>query len=567
MICTRTLHTALTLLMGALLLAACNRAGQPEPTGDGATTADKSMPAPTKAQQAIAARGPAVIRPSMVVAPAGRGAEARLQVVAPAGKPAPRPMQPRINAENYGELDGNPVRRVARHPVSTFSIDVDTGSYTRVRAMLNAGRLPPDDAVRVEEFINYFDYHYPIPDNSARPFSVTTTVAPTPWNDATLLLRIGIQGWRPPGDLPPANLVFLIDVSGSMRPANKLPLLKSGLKLLAKQLGARDRVSIVTYAGTSELLLKPTPGDRTAKILAAIDSLRPGGSTNGGAGIRLAYNLAHRAHIENGINRVILATDGDFNVGTVDFEALVDLVARQRASGIALTTLGFGTGNYNARLIEQLADRGNGNYAYIDSLSEAERVLVSNRAATLRTIAKDVKIQIEFNPAVVAEYRLIGYENRLLNRADFNNDNVDAGEIGAGHDVTAVYEIALVRSQGARMDRLRYQTPAIADRGKDELAFVRLRYTLPGEEDSRLIEQPIATADIIRNLQATGDDFRFSAAAAAFGQLLRGGTYTNDYSYQDVLALAGNARGKDADGRRGEFLQLVQVAAALAAAP
>lgn len=581
MTCTRKRRTALCVITCALLLAACSSGrqtaeSQHDRTADSAAgNSQTSVTAHGKAEADKNSAGAAIKAiPSVSIKPASPGVHTGTSVVrnlhgktsairtqAYRGPTQTGPVKP----ENYGELDGNPVQRVAQQPVSTFSIDVDTGSYTRVRAMLNAGHLPPDDAVRTEEFINYFDYSYPVPENPERPFSVTTTLAPTPWNADTHLLRIGIQGWLPPGELPPANLVFLIDVSGSMRPANKLPLLKSGLKLLARQLDAEDRISIVAYAGNSRLVLKPTQGDKTARILRAINDLQAGGSTNGSAGIRTAYNLAHQATIEGGINRVILATDGDFNVGTVNFEALVDRVAHQRESGIALTALGFGTGNYNAHLIEQLADRGNGNYAYIDSLSEAERVLVSNRAATLRTIAKDVKIQIEFNPAVVAEYRLIGYENRMLDREDFNNDNVDAGEIGAGHDVTALYEIALVGSRGTRMNPLRYQTPDAKTANTDELAFLRLRYKLPDEDNSRLIGQPIATASIIDDLAATGDDMRFAAAVAAFGQLLRGGTYTNDFDYQDVLALAREARGEDADARRGEFLQLVQLAAALSA--
>src|SRR5699024_2483204 len=347
--------------------------------------------------------------PGTARAGTGRMQQAAIEIIRPALHRERILLSVSPNRESYGDLDENPVHRVARKPVSTFGIDVDTGSYTRVRAMLNGGRLPPENAVRVEEFINYFNYDYPVPHAAEQPFSVLTSVAPTPWNRHTHLLRIGIQCWLPAADLPPANLVFLIDVSGSMAPRARLPLLKSALELLVGQLDADDRVSIVTYAGAAELALKPTRGDQRDTILAAIDDLQAGGSTNGGAGIQKAYRMARQAYIEGGINRVILATDGDFNVGTTDFDALIDLVKQERETGVALTTLGFGVGSYNAHLIEQLADRGDGNYAYIDSLSEAQRVLVTNRAAALRTIAKDVKLQLEFNPAMVAEYRLIGY--------------------------------------------------------------------------------------------------------------------------------------------------------------
>ncbi len=329
--------------------------------------------------------------------------------------------------------------------------------------MLNAGSRPARDAVRTEELINYFGYDYPRPQDRAVPFSITTEVGPTPWNPGTRLLQIGIQGYDvPAADLPAANLVFLVDVSGSMQAANKLELLKSSLKLLLRRLDAEDRISIVVYAGASGVVLEPTPGDQSAKIIAALDALTAGGSTNGGAGIRLAYTLAQQAYIDGGINRVLLATDGDFNVGTVDFEMLKQLVAERRSSGIGLTTLGFGSGNYNDHLMEQLADAGNGNYAYIDTLSEARKALVDSVSSTLLTIAKDVKIQVEFNPATVAEYRLIGYENRALEREDFANDKVDAGEIGAGHSVTAIYEIALHGSTGIRLDDSRYQPAARA---------------------------------------------------------------------------------------------------------
>ena len=474
------------------------------------------------------------------------------------------PSEP-VNRENYAHFDDNSVKLVAEAPVSTFSIDVDTGAYSNVRRMLNNGQLPVEDAVRVEELINYFSYDYPMPKNSNQPFAVTTEIGVSPWNPATHILHIGIKGYDVPrASLPASNLVFLVDVSGSMKSADKLGLLKSALKLLSRQMRDEDRISIVVYAGASGVVLEPVAGNESAKISQALDALSAGGRTNGAAGIRSAYQLAEQSFIKDGINRVILATDGDFNVGTVNFEALKDLVEEKRKSGISLTTLGFGTGNYNDHLMEQLADAGNGNYAYIDTLNEAQKVLVDEISSTLNTIAKDVKIQLEFNPAVVAEYRLIGYENRALKREDFNNDKVDAGEIGAGHTVTALYEISLVSSNSKYVDPLRYSQAHIKDAlHKDELALLRLRYKQPASNTSKLIEQPIQTADIENKLDKTSERFRFSASVAGFGQLLRGGKYTADYQYNDVLELARNARGKDAFGYRGEFISLVNLAKSL----
>ncbi len=474
------------------------------------------------------------------------------------------PSEP-VNRENYAHFDDNSVKLVAESPVSTFSIDVDTGAYSNVRRMLNNGQLPVEDAVRVEEMINYFSYDYPLPKNSNEPFAVTTEIGVTPWNPDTHILHIGIKGYDKPGEsLPASNLVFLVDVSGSMKSASKLGLLKSALKLLSKQMRSEDSISIVVYAGASGVVLEPVAGNETARISQALDELSAGGRTNGAAGIRTAYQLAEQSFIKDGINRVILATDGDFNVGTVNFEALKDLIKEKRKSGISLTTLGFGTGNYNDHLMEQLADAGNGNYAYIDTLNEAQKVLVDEISSTLNTIAKDVKIQLEFNPAVVAEYRLIGYENRMLMREDFNNDKVDAGEIGAGHTVTALYEISMVGSNSKYNDPLRYSlSPDAGKRHKDEIALLRLRYKQPDSNTSKLIERPVKMADIINTLEKTSERFRFSASVAGFGQLLRGGKYTDNYQYDDVLELARNARGRDAFGYRGEFISLVNLAKSL----
>lgn len=478
--------------------------------------------------------------------------------------PPPRPMTP-AERERYGEIDPNPIKAASEHPVSTFSVDVDTGAYANIRRFLSRGRLPVKDAVRIEEMINYFSYAYPGPRDRKTPFAVSTELAPCPWNQNTLLLRIGIKGYEiKRAERPAANLVFLLDVSGSMNSPNKLPLLKSAFSLLTKQLTKRDKVTIVVYAGAAGLVLEPTPGDKTGKIMAALQQLSAGGSTAGGAGIKLAYAMARQAFIKGGINRIMLATDGDFNVGTTNFRALKDLIERERVGGIELTTLGFGTGNYNDHLMEQVADAGNGNYSYIDTLSEANKVLVTELSSTLFTIAKDVKIQIEFNPGVVAEYRLIGYENRMLKREDFANDKVDAGDIGAGHTVTALYEIALVGSKGIRMSPLRYSGAAKPDPAKaGELGFLKLRYKLPGQDKSILIEIPLKEEMAKAELSGASVDYRFAAAVAAFGEVLRGSKYTGEFSYDDVLKLARSARGDDKYGYRGEFLRLVSLAQGL----
>ena len=479
-------------------------------------------------------------------------------VSVPATAPAP-PYQQYTNTERYQHLDENPVHLAAEKPVSTFSIDVDTGAYANVRRFLNGGQLPPQDAVRVEEMINYFDYQYTPPANRSTPFSVSTELAPAPWNREAWLLRIGIKGFEVKADeRPPANLVFLIDVSGSMQTPVKLPLLKNAFRLLTDQLTARDRVSMVVYAGSSGTVLEPTSGDQKHKIREAIDRLEAGGSTNGAAGIERAYQLAHETFIRNGINRVVLATDGDFNVGIVNFESLVDMAERQRSSGVALTALGFGTENLNDQLLERLADAGNGNYAYVDTLSEARKVLVTELSSTLFTIAKDVKIQVEFNPAEVREYRLIGYENRMLAREDFNNDKVDAGEIGAGHRVTALYEIVPAGAKG-RIDPLRYGAKQASEAHSGEVANVRLRYKLPDGDTSRLLEHPINKNMLAANGKLS-PDLRFAASVAAFGQLLRGGKYVADFRYGDVASLAQGALEHDPEGYRREFVSLVKLA-------
>jgi Ca-activated chloride channel family protein len=473
---------------------------------------------------------------------------------------------PQPDRENYPHVATNAIHLAAADPVSTFSIDVDTGSFANVRRFLREGRLPPEDAVRVEELVNYFDYGYDPPRDASTPFAVDTEMAPTPWNARTHLLRVGVQGWKPHGPRVASNLVFLVDVSGSMQEPNKLPLVQASLKLLAESLNRDDHVSLVVYAGASGVVLEPTRGDDTRAIVAALDRLQAGGSTNGGDGIRLAYAMAQRCFDPHGNNRVLLATDGDFNVGTTSFEALVDLVEEKRKSGIALTTLGFGEGNYNDHLMEQLADAGNGNHAYIDTIEEAQKVLVDKRDATLTTIARDVKIQIEFNPAVVSEYRLIGYENRALKTEDFDNDHVDAGEIGAGHTVTALYEVALVGEGGERVRPLRYEPHAMPAGKADELAFLRLRYKKPADgmqAQSRLIEKPILARDSAPRVADTSRGMRLASAVAAFGQLLRGGAYVGNFQYTDVERLARDAQGADPHGYERGFLQMVARAASL----
>jgi Ca-activated chloride channel family protein len=474
-----------------------------------------------------------------------------------------------LDRENYSDIVDNGVKLVREEPVSTFSVDVDTAAYANVRRYLTSGRLPPADAVRIEEMINYFDYAYSAPDSREQPFSVATEIAPSPWAEDRHLLQVGIKGYEmSAAQLPPANLVFLIDVSGSMQAANKLPLLKQALSLLVSQMRAQDRVSMVVYAGASGVVLEPTSGAHKWRINRALGALHAGGSTNGASGIRLAYQVAEQAKIAGGINRVILATDGDFDVGTVNVEALKDLIERKRDSGVTLSVLGFGNGNYNDHLMEELSNRGNGNAAYIDSLQEAQKVLVSEMSGTLATIAKDVKIQVEFNPQAVREYRLIGYVNRKLRREDFNNDKIDAGDIGAGHTVTALYEVQLVGSGKGRIDSLRYSpTPGYqTDRQVPELAYLRLRYKLPESKISQLIEQPILREQVLTHLATATPRLRFAAAVAGFGQLLRGGNHTGAFGYDQVLEVARSARAEDIHGYRSEFLRLVQLAKQIDAA-
>jgi len=472
----------------------------------------------------------------------------------------------RLSHEQYEALDNNEVQQTDNESVSTFSIDVDTGSYSNIRRYLQQGSLPPADAVRVEEMLNYFSYDYPAEATVEQPFSLVTELGTTPWNAQTKLLHIGLKGFVPPHtDSMAANLVFLVDVSGSMNSPNKLGLLKSSIGMLANELDERDTVSIVAYAGSSGVALPPTAGNRRAAIYSALLRLQAGGSTNGAGGIQLAYKLAAKHFIKGGVNRVILATDGDFNVGISDTEALKKLISQKRESGIALTTLGFGTGNYNDHLMEQLADTGNGTYAYIDTLAEARKVLVDERYSTMMRIAGDVKIQVEFNPQRISEYRLIGYTNRLLTREQFNNDKVDAGDIGAGHTVTALYEVALRGEGGEQIPALRYKQPGSSHTAEynDELAEIRLRYKLPGEQQSRLISEAVHDRLLVEQAGQPSANFRFSASVAALGQLLRSYPPMDAFDYQDVRDLAKNSTGDDEYGYRAEFVRLVDMAESL----
>ena len=470
------------------------------------------------------------------------------------------------NRDKFAEVKSNSVVTTAVQPVSTFSVDVDTSGYSSLRRSLNQGILPDHEAVRIEEMVNYFPYGYKGPNNATEAFKANVTVTPTPWNQNTKLLHVGIKGYDlPAAEQKSANLVFLIDVSGSMDEADKLPLLKSSFRLLVNTLKPTDTVSIVTYAGDAGIVLEPTKASEQIKILNAIDNLQPGGSTSGEAGINAAYQLASRAFVKDGVNRIMLATDGDFNVGAASDEDLKKLVEEKRKTGVFLSILGFGQGNYQDNLMQTLAQNGNGIAAYIDTLSEAEKVLVQEATSSLFTIAKDVKIQVEFNPARVSEYRLIGYETRALANEDFNNDRIDAGDIGSGHTVTAIYEMTMKGAPGQTNDPLRYQTQSDAkiQDSTGEYAFVKIRYKVPTEATSRLVTQPVTDENAVTDINAAPEDVRFGIAVSAFGQKLRDEDQVANYSMTEVEALAASAKGTDAYGYRGEFMKLVRLAGGL----
>ena len=468
-------------------------------------------------------------------------------------------LAPEPNTEAFANADANPVKVTTEAPVSTFSIDVDTASYAVVRSSLMSGVLPPPEAVRVEEMVNYFPYAYPAPDTNDAPFRSTITVMQTPWNPGTKLVHIGLQGRLPAlADRPPLNLVFLIDTSGSMDEPNKMPLLKQSLKLMLAQLRPQDEIAMVAYAGSAGIVLEPTEAKDSAKILAALDNLAAGGSTAGAEGLALAYDVAKTMGGDGEVSRVLLATDGDFNVGIDDPEGLEAYIAKQRDTGVYLSVLGFGRGNLDDATMQALAQNGNGTAAYIDTLNEARKVLVDQLTGALFPIADDVKIQVEWNPAAVAEYRLIGYETRVLNREDFNNDKVDAGEIGAGTAVTAIYEVTAPGSAALRNDPLRYGDAPL-ESAASELGFLRLRYKAPGADTSQLIETPIVAGG------EANDDTRFAVAMAGFGQLLTGSVYLNDWGWDKAIDLALGARGEDPFGYRIEAVNLMRMAQALSA--
>ena len=463
------------------------------------------------------------------------------------------------NTEEYATIHENGFKKVLDNALSTFSIDVDAASYSNMRRFINNDQLPPKDAVRIEEMINYFNYDYENP-TGKDPFSINTEVARAPWNEKHLIAQIGLQGKKIELDnLPASNIVFLLDVSGSMSAPNKLPLLKSAFKLLVNELRPQDKVSIVVYAGAAGLVLEPTDGNDKKKIMEALDKLQAGGSTAGGAGIELAYRAAKENFVEGGNNRVVLATDGDFNVGASSNASMERLIEEKRNEGVFLTVLGFGMGNYKDSKMEILADKGNGNYAYIDNMKEAKKVLVNEFGGTMFTIAKDVKIQVEFNPAVVQAYRLIGYENRLLNDEDFNDDKKDAGELGSGHTVTALYEIIPVgvKSEFVKdIDPLKYQSnDQKVTSSADELFTVKFRYKEPDGTKSKLI-----TKVVENEIRKSSDNLDWSMAVAGFGVLLRDSEYKNDLNYADVLSMAKSAKGKDEYGYRAEFIELVDLA-------
>ncbi|WFP60345.1 VWA domain-containing protein [Mesorhizobium sp. WSM4904] len=531
-------------------------------------------PAPAESGQLAAggranAQAPAATMRSAEM-PAGTVADSKL-MVQPSPMPADQLQPQEENRDRIETFKTNPVHATAQDPVSTFSINVDTASYSFVRRSLKEGILPDPDTVRVEEMINYFPYDWKGPDSASTPFNSTVTVMPTPWNQRTKLMHVAIKGFDvKPAEQPKANLVFLIDVSGSMDEPDKLPLLKSAFRLLVSKLKPDDTVSIVTYAGNAGTVLMPTKAAEKQKVLAAIDNLEPGGSTAGEAGIKEAYKLAQQSFVKDGVNRVMLATDGDFNVGQTDDDDLKQLIEKERKTGVFLSVFGFGRGNLNDQMMQTIAQNGNGTAAYIDTLAEAEKVLVEDASSTLFTIAKDVKIQVEFNPAKVSEYRLVGYETRALKREDFNNDRVDAGDIGSGHSVTAIYEITPKGSGAEQVDPLRYGEAKVDNGGvanTDEYAFVKIRYKLPSEDVSKLITTPVTAANEVSSFNEAGADQRFSVAVAAFGQKLRDEDQAANFGYDRILEIANAARGADPFGYRAEFLSLVRLASSLGTRP
>jgi len=561
------LHPAVAIGLTASLLASCSTSGVHEASSnasptDVVVTAERRDVSQESDMAVAPVAAPAPPPSAIVVTGNMAGKRMALQAFAPS-EPRPYPPPYRdVGRDKFTATSENPFKTVKQEPVSTFSIDVDTASYSFVRASLNQNVLPQPAAVRTEEMVNYFPYDYAAPRSAAEPFSTNVAVFPSPWSPGRKLVRIGVRGYAiQRAARPHANLVFLIDTSGSMYAPNKLPLVKQSLSMLLDQLGAEDSVAIVTYAGTAGTALAPTPASQKAKIRAVIDGLGAGGSTAGAEGIRQAYALAEQNLDPHGVNRVILATDGDFNVGITSQDELKGYIERERGKGVFLSVLGFGMGNYNDALMQTLAQNGNGAAAYIDTISEARKTLVDEATSTLFPIAKDVKIQVEFNPAAVAEYRLIGYETRMLNREDFENDKVDAGDVGSGQTVTAIYEIVPVGGPRAIGD-LRYARPAAQPQVPhgSEYGFVKIRYKLPKSDTSRLISTPIDRASEAGRFEDAPRDARFATSVAAFAELLRGGKYSGSMTYDGVLRVATAARGEDAFGYRSEFIQMVRAA-------
>jgi Ca-activated chloride channel family protein len=562
---------ALTAL-SALLLAACSTPSAP-PVQE--TPAEKNVVSQVTSSRAKMPVGAAPAAPPAAPAPVGvhayRSAPAPMMYAPPPAYIPPGIYNPLPRgADKFPDKEANKSVQVSEQPVSTFSADVDTASYAFVRRTLSEGRIPAPDAVRVEEMVNYFPYHYAGPRTPKEPFAVATEVMPSPWKAGNQLVHIAVRGYDiQTAARPAANVVLLVDVSGSMMPADRLPLLKQGFRLFAQQLRDEDHVAIVSYADGTRVVLEPTPGKDKGKILDAIDSLRGGGGTAGGEGLRRAYEMAERNFDAKAVNRVVLATDGDFNLGMTDPKQLENFIVGKRKTGVYLSILGVGEGNLNDALMQRLAQSGNGNAAYIDSLLEARKALGQELGSTMFPIANDVKVQVEFNPDQVAAYRLIGYETRMLARQDFKDDKVDAGDMGAGHTVTAIYEITPASEGHKLADPLRYGKRGAHPEAKpagahgDELCFVKLRYKLPGQSASREISHPVSASAARRDMNAAPLDQRFAVAVAAFGQRLRGEPQLADFGYDRIAELANTARGDDPDGYRAEFVKLVRMAETL----
>jgi Ca-activated chloride channel family protein len=547
--------------VGMFALAACSTL-QPIQTAHPA--AEAPMPVPAAVPPA-----PAPVAPSAKADRRATVMPAPVLAYSP-GVTAPMPHIARLpeSADKFPDKDGNKSVLVSEQPVSTFSVDVDTASYAFVRRLLSDGRMPPSQAVRVEEMVNYFPYNYATPANASQPFAVTTEVMPSPWQQGNQLVHIALKGYDiKAAQRPRANVVLLVDVSGSMGPRDRLPLLQQGFRLFAEQLRDDDMVSIVTYANGTSVALEPTSGRDKQKIIDAINNLHASGGTAGGDGLQRAYAQAERNFDPKAVNRVILATDGDFNIGITDPKQLEKFIVDKRKSGVYLSVFGVGMGNLNDALIQRLTQSGNGNAAYIDTLLEARKALAQELGSTMFPIANDVKVQVEFNPAQVAAYRLVGYETRMLNRQDFKDDKVDAGDMGAGHTVTAIYEITPAANSGKLVDPLRYEQPgkkkADASGKNDELCFVKVRYKLPGQSASKQLEHAVRADRARDSLDAVPDDQRFAVAVAAFGQRLRGEQQVADLSYGDIARLAEGARGTDRDGYRAEFVKMVRMAESL----